>query len=137
MASPNYWVSATTGAVYCGDCIPGDTAATSAQVTAWQTANTPPITVSAWQAKAILAQTPFSSTGLAAPVVTVVGSSPNFLAAANALIAATATPTVQAYWAYATQFSSNDSSLVSIGQALGLTTAQITAMFQAASALTV
>ena len=31
----NYWVSVSTGAVYCGDGLPGDAAATDAQVTAW------------------------------------------------------------------------------------------------------
>jgi len=32
----NYWISASTGAIYEGDCQPGDIAPTPAQVAAWQ-----------------------------------------------------------------------------------------------------
>ena len=41
----NYWISAINGAIYQGDCRVGDVAATSAQVTAWQLANAPPVIV--------------------------------------------------------------------------------------------
>jgi len=41
----DYWISAIDGYIYAGDCRVGDTAATSAQVTAWQAANVRPIIV--------------------------------------------------------------------------------------------
>ena len=133
----NWWVSASTGNLYVGDCIPGDVAATDAQVAAWQAANVPLVTVPAWQAKAVLHQTSFSSTGLPANVATATGSAANLLDAATNLVNASGNSVLMAYWNYATTFTNTDATLQSLGAQLGLTSDQINALFAAAATITI
>ena len=53
----SYWISAIDGSIYQGDCRVGDSAATSAQVAAWQAANAPPVIITFRQFMALFSST--------------------------------------------------------------------------------
>jgi hypothetical protein len=65
----------------------------------------------------------------------VVAGTANLLDAANALIAASGNGPLQAFWEYATALQSDNAQIAALGAQLGLSAAQITALFTAAAAL--
>jgi len=131
-------VNVQTGEQQIIDLTPDEIAAAQAQYQAWQKQQAlQPLTVEAWKAKAILKQTPFSSANLDPTIVTIVGSSNNFLDATSSLIAAQSNTIVEAYWNYANQFISNDLVLLSLGNQLGLSNDQISSLFQQAQQINI
>ena len=95
----------------------------------------PPITVQMWQAKAALKAAAFAPSQAQSAVQAVVAGTANLLDAANALIAASGDGALQAFWEYATALQSDNAKIAALGAQLGLSAAQITALFTAAAAL--
>lgn len=116
------WFSLTgsvvpVGQLYDGAMKPGDRAATAAEAAAWQAAQAVvPATVAMWQAKAAL-----QSAGL-------------LTAAANAVTAA-GNPALTAFWPGAASIDRTSPTLAAIAATLGLTSAQIDALFVAAGGI--
>ena len=112
------WITSQSQ-LYAGDCIPGDRAATDAEVAAWQAkiANPVPTSVALWQAKAAL-----HNAGL--------------LDQANTIIAAANNPVLSAFWANANDIQRSSPTLASLATQLNLTDAQVDQLFIQANAIT-
>jgi hypothetical protein len=95
-----------------------------------------PITVEMWQAKAALKATAFAPPQAEAAVQATVANATNALAAADALIAASGNGALQAFWEYATALQSDNATIAALSAQLGLSPAQIAALFAEAAALT-
>ena len=94
-----------------------------------------PITVDMWQAKAALKATAFAPSQAQAAVQATVANATNALAAADALIAASGNGALQAFWEYAPRLQSDNATIAALGAQLGLSAAQIAALFAEAAAL--
>ena len=94
-----------------------------------------PITVEMWQAKAALKATAFAPSQAQSAVQSTIAGATNLLAAADALIAASSNGALQAFWEYATALQSDNAQIAALGAQLGLSSAQIAALFAEAAAL--
>ena len=96
-----------------------------------------PITVQMWQAKAVLKATPFTPTPVQLTAMPMLAGVTNLLDATTALITASGNGALEAYWTFAPTIVSGDANLTALATQLGLTSAQITALFSAAQSITV
>jgi hypothetical protein len=94
-----------------------------------------PITVAMWQAKAALKATAFTPSQAESAYQATVAAATNLLDAVDALIAASAPPGLEQFWEYAPTLQSDNALVASLGAELGLSAAQIAALFAAAAAL--
>ena len=94
------------------------------------------ITVQMWQAEAVLKATPFLPSQAVPTVQAAVAAATNLWDATEALVVAQGNASLTAFLERSTTLSSNDPTLSSIATALGVTSAQISALFAQASALT-
>jgi hypothetical protein len=90
-----------------------------------------------WQAKAILASTPFTLSTSEPEYQTLLANATNVLDATNILVAAENSPVLSAYWNYATQLEMNDPMLTNLATCLGITPDQIFQLFTAAGSLSI
>lgn len=93
------------------------------------------LTVSMWQAKAILQLTPFAPASALPAVRPILVSCTNLLAATNALVLAAGDPVLTSFWNTASTIDQNSPTLLRLASQLGVTSDQIAALFTAAAAL--
>ena len=131
-----YWINTATGEIYEGDCQVGDSAATPAQVTAWQAAQAliPPPSVTRRQFFQAAAQLGLITQGEALALFST-GAIPAEIATAIAAL-----PTAQQFPAQiqllgALNFYRADPLLIDVCMVFGQTSAQIDALFVLANTL--
>jgi len=94
-----------------------------------------PQSVAMWQAKAALQTTAFTPTSAQISAVPSLSGATNLLAAASALVTAENNEVLTAFWTGTATIQRVSPVLASIGAELGLTPAQIDALFVAANAI--
>ena len=131
-----YWINMATGEIYEGDCQPGDTSATPAQVAAWQAAQAliPPPSVTRRQFFQAAAQlnllTPTEVLALFAT-----GAVPAEIATVIAALPVAQQFPAQILLLGALNFDRANPTLIALCTAIGQTSAQIDALFVLAGSL--
>ena len=131
-----YWISTTNGSIYEGDCQPGDSAATPAQVTAWQAAQAliPPPSVTRRQFFQAAAQLNLITTVEALALFST-GTIPAEIATAMAALPMAQQFPAQIQLLGALNFYRADPLLIDVCTVFGQTSAQIDALFVLANTL--
>lgn len=113
-----HWLSAVNGSIYEGDCVPGDRAATDAEVANWQAANSPVPACQLWQLQAVMTPTQWT--------------------AVQAAVTALGNAAISAFFAHGTNvIPANSTTLLSLGAAIGLSADQVTALVTQASVISI
>ena len=131
-----YWINTATGEIYEGDCQVGDSAATPAQVTAWQAAQAliPPPSVTRRQFFQAAAQLNLITTVEALALFST-GTIPAEIATAMAALPMAQQFPAQIQLLGALNFYRADPTLIALCTAIGQTSAQIDALFVLAGSL--
>jgi len=131
-----YWINAITGSIYTGDCQLGDTAATAAQVTAWQAAQAliPPASVSRRQFFQAAAQQGLI-TQAEALALFATGTIPPEVATAIGMLPVAGQFAAQMLAVGALNYDRANPMLIALCTAIGQTSAQIDALFVLAGTL--
>ncbi|MGJ4855494.1 hypothetical protein ACN6KF_001440 [Labrys sp. La1] len=121
------WFSEKDG-VYSGDCLPGDRAATVAEISAWQATQErnrlDAMKVSAFQAQAAMAMA--QSKGI---------TDYDLLAKVQQIVASASDPIIQIAWNKAAEFRRDSPTILSLAEQVPLTSSQLDQLFELAATI--